>query len=504
MTPRCRGARFWGTILGLLASWGTAFGQVAESDRPNVLLIMVDDLNDWIGCYEGHPQAETPNLDRLARRGVQFTNAHCAAPLCNPSRAAIFSGCHPLRTGILANDDQDIRKTAPELVLLPEHFAAAGYETLGAGKLLHQSSRGLFQQGAFPHLRWSPFSPGDVLYSDAELPSKGTLAQRHHATLNGRAISLPLNGMPSDRLRNSPQGESFDWGPLPVADRDMGDGQIAEWAAARLHEPRDKPFFLAVGFYRPHIPLFAPQQYFDRLPEDAVVLPDSPPDDLDDLPDFARTIALEADTAGLHASVIRHDQWRAATRAYLACVSFVDSQVGKLLDALDAGPHGRSTIVVLMSDHGWHLGEKRHWGKWTLWRTATRVPLIVALPRGRAGVRHDRPVSLLDVYPTLLDACRLPPRAGLDGRSLLPELRESGTVTSAAPVLCVRDRGNYALIGDEWHFIRYRDGSQELYAATDANQRDNLAGSPDYQAALTKLDQELNERLEAFAEQGGK
>ncbi|MBX3426212.1 MAG: sulfatase [Pirellulales bacterium] len=465
---------------------------------------MVDDLNDWIGCYDGHPQAETPNLDRLARRGVRFTNAHCAAPLCNPSRAAIFSGCHPLRTGVLANDEQDIRSAAPELVLLPEHFAAAGYETLGAGKLLHQSSRGLFQKGSFPHLRWSPFSPGDVRYSDAELPSKGTLAQRHQATLKGQTISLPLNGMPSDRLRGSPQGESFDWGPLPVTDRDMGDGQIAEWAAARLREPRDKPFFLAVGFYRPHIPLFAPQQYFDRLPEETVVLPHSPADDLDDLPAFAREIALEADTAGLHASVLRHDQWRAATRGYLACVSFVDSQVGKLLDALDAGPHGQSTIVVLMSDHGWHLGEKQHWGKWTLWRTATRVPLVIALPRGREGVGSDRPVSLLDVYPTLLDACRLPPRAGLDGRSLLPELRESGAASSVAPVLCVRDRGNYALIGSEWHFIRYRDDSQELYAAADANQWENLAGSPDHQEVLATLNRELNERLEAFPEQVGK
>jgi arylsulfatase A-like enzyme len=469
---------------------------VSAAPKPNVLFIAVDDLNDWLGCLGGHPQAKTPNMDRLAKRGMLFSNAHCAAPLCNPSRAAVFSGRQPFETGVFANDEANIRKLHPDLPLIPQHFKAAGYRTFGTGKLLHSSSKGLFDDEFFPEQRWSPFDAKQVNYTDTELPSKGTANPRHVTTLKGREIVLPLNRMPSDRAPDSPAGESFDWGPLDVDDADMGDGQVAMWAVERLAKQHDQPFFLGVGFYRPHIPLFAPKKYFDLYDGVNIQLPEVKADDLDDLSEAARKIALEADTAGAHATVVKYNQWQAAVKAYLACVSFVDAQVGKLLDALDAGPNAANTVIMLWGDHGWHLGEKQHWGKWTGWERATHVPLIVAparnadasLPR---GAKCAEPVSLLDLYPTLIELCALPSLDGLAGQSLVPLLKNPAQQTGRA-VLTTFDKGNYSVTGARWHYIRYADGSEELYdRGTDPHEWTNLAAKPEHAAQKAALAKQL-------------
>lgn len=469
----------------------------AAAPRPNVLFIAVDDLNDWITPLGGHPQVRTPNLDRLAKRGVMFANAHCAAPLCNPSRAAVFSGRQPFETGVFANDEANIRTARPDLTLIPQHFQRAGYRTFGTGKLLHSSSRGLFDEDLFPEQqRWGPFGPRQVNYTDTELPSKGTANPRHITMLKGREVVLPLNRMPSDRAPDSPAGESFDWGPLDVDDADMGDGQIAAWAAERLAKAQDKPFFLGVGFYRPHIPLFAPKKYFDLYDGVNIQLPAVKADDLDDLSEAARKIALEAETAGAHATVLKYNQWPAAVKAYLACVSFVDAQVGRLLDALDAGPHAANTVIVFWSDHGWHLGEKQHWGKWTGWERATHVPLIVAPPRNAAaslqhGAKCAEPVSLLDLYPTLIELCALPPLAGLAGQSLVPLLKNPAQFTGRV-VLTTFDKGNYSVTGARWHYIRYADGSEELYdRENDPHEWTNRARDPKHAAQKTALAKSL-------------
>ena len=187
----------------------TLVAHAAAPTRPNVLFIAVDDLNDWIGPLRGHPQVKTPHLDRLASRGITFTNAHCAAPLCNPSRAAVFSGHQPFQTGILANDEKAIRTARPDAVLLPQHFQQAGYRTYGTGKLLHQKGPGLCETEFYPEQRWSPFTPEAVNYTAAELPSKASADPQHHTVLKGRPVVLPLNRMPSDRAAASPGGESF-------------------------------------------------------------------------------------------------------------------------------------------------------------------------------------------------------------------------------------------------------------------------------------------------------
>lgn len=480
------------TVLLLLSAIAAGADETAQRSpgRPNVLFIAIDDLNDWIGCLGGHPQARTPNLDRLAKRGVLFRHAHCAAPLCNPSRAAVFSGHQPFETGVFANDETNIRQIRPDLVLIPQHFKQAGYRTFGTGKLLHQTSRGLFDEDFFPDQRWSPLAPRQVEYTADELPSKGTADPRHVTQFRGQTLVLPLNRLPSDRAPHTKAGESFDWGPFAADDADMGDGQIAAWAAERLTRSHEQPFFLGVGFYRPHIPLFAPQKYFALYSGVEIKLPAVQDGDLADLSETARQRALEADTAGAHATVVKFEQWKAAVRAYLACVAFVDAQVGKLLDALEAAPHANNTVVVLWGDHGWHLGEKQHWGKWTGWQRATHVPLIVAPPRGdstsgyQIGANCAEPVSLIDLYPTLIEMCGLPARDGLSGKSLVPLLREPAKVTDRT-VITTFDRGNYSVMGSRWHYIRYADGNEELYdLESDPHEWTNLGQDPKH--ALTR------------------
>jgi len=457
-----------------------------QAEKPNVLFIGIDDLNDWIGCLNGHPQVQTPNIDRLAKRGVLFTNAHCAAPACNPSRAALFSGKMPYHTGVWSNSSPRLPQHRPSLVLLPQAFRTAGYLTLGTGKLLHggpKSNRRLFERGYFPEQRWSPFTRQLVEYTADELPSKATDQPRHIVAQAGRAPAvLPLNRMPSDRAPTTASGESFDWGPVDVGDADMGDAQITDWAISQLRKSSGKPFLLCVGYYRPHIPLWAPRRYFEMYPPDKVQLPPFLSNDLQDLSDVAQHWALEPVTAGAHTTVVRHQQWRDAVSAYLACVSFIDHQVGRLIDALDASPAAANTVIVLWSDHGWHLGEKQHWGKWTGWERSTRVPLIIVQARdgndARAGTRCAQPVGLVDLYPTLSELCALETPEDLDGRSLVPLLLDPNAETGRA-VVTTFDKGNVTLRTNRWRYIHYSDGSEELYDhAADPNEWRNLGEDP--------------------------
>ena len=473
-----------------------------SDDRPNVLFIVVDDLNDWIGCLKGHPQALTPNMDRLAARGVVFTNAHCVASACNPSRAAVFSGQMPDVTGVWSNRSRRIHQLQPDKILLPMAFSKAGYRTLGTGKLLHGGSgkKNTFDEFAGFEQRWSPFSRNAVQYAADELPTKGTDNPRHVLIdAQGHEVILPLNGMPSDRKPESHDGESFDWGPIDVPHSAMGDTQITDWAIERIKAGFDSPFFLGVGYYRPHIPLWAPKKYFTRFVESPGILPTVHRDDLDDLSDIGKQWALEAITAGSHATVVRFQQWRAAVEAYLACVTYVDDEIGRLLNALEDSGFANNTIVVLWSDHGWHLGEKEHWGKWTGWERSTRVPLIVVPPRNLsnrfapAGSRCAQPVSLIDMFPTLAELCNVKTPDNLDGHSLVPLLRNPNRKTDRA-VLTTFDPGNASLRTDRWRYVRYTDGSDELYdLQSDPNEWDNLAGMRRYAEQVRAMRSKLEE-----------
>jgi len=419
----------------------------SRSKSLNVLFIAVDDLNDWVGCLAGHPQTRTPNLDRLAARGVLFTNAYCAAPACNPSRAALMTGIRPASSGVYHNSQP--WRSSPVLknaVTLPQHFRNHGYQTMGSGKIYHD---------AFPDpVSWDYFWPA----LDRQKPA------------DPLPPNQPINGLPNPG--------HFDWGPLASGKQEMGDWQVSDWVIAELKKSHDKPFFLACGFFRPHLPWYVPQEYFDRFPLQDVLLPETKSDDLDDIPEAGRKIAH---AEGDHARVIRYDQWRQAVRGYLASINFMDECLGRVLNALDHSAYCDNTAIVLWSDHGWHLGEKLHWRKFALWEEATHNVLLFSIPGlTKADGRCSTPVSLLDIYPTLLNVCGLTARPELHGQSLVPLLQDPNT-TREQPALTTHGRNNHSLRSSRWRYIRYKDGSEELY---DHDRDDlewcNLAMDPQY------------------------
>ncbi|MBX6312152.1 MAG: sulfatase [Isosphaeraceae bacterium] len=391
-------------------------------NRPNVLFVAIDDLNDWTGFLDGHPGTKTPNLDRLAARGEIFTRAYCSAPACNPSRASLLCGVRPSTSGVYHND-QPWRPVLRDAVTLPQHFMAAGYEVVAGGKLFHNS------------------------YND--------LASWQHYEKTGphpEPERKPVNGIPN--------AAHFDWGPVDVSDDEMGDARVIRWAANYLSRSHDKPFFLAVGLIRPHLPWYVPRTYFDRFPLSEIVLPTVKEDDLDDIPPLGLKMARPE---GDHRRVVQARQWEKAVQGYLASIHFADAMIGRLLQALDASPDAQNTIVVLWGDHGWHLGEKKHWRKFALWEEATRVPLIIVAPGWtRPGTRCERTVSLLDLYPTLIELCGLPPKKGLEGDSIARLLKDPAAEWDR-PVVTTHGRGNHAVRSERWRYIRYNDGTEELY-----------------------------------------
>jgi len=463
---------------------------LSATEKPNVLLISIDDLNDWVGYMGGHPQALSPNMDKLANRGVAFLDAHCTSPLCNPSRSSLLSGLREEKTGVF-NNGQKFKFEKFEL--LPQYFAKNGYVTYGSGKIHHQKKNSLmFQHAINPEQRWSPFQESKaVLYTKGELPSKGTDNPRH-LIKNGPGAKdyvLPFNRMPSDRKPNNKSGESFDWQSFNLPDNAFGEGIVADWTIDKLKaHDKSKPFFLGVGFYRPHIPLYAPKKYFDLYPLDKVQLPKVLENDIDDLSEVGKKWALEAITAGSHATTIKHGEWKKAVQAYLACVSFVDAQIGKVLNYLDNSPYADNTIIVLFSDHGWHLGEKQHWGKWTGWNDSTSVPFIIVPPGSKKSENCKQPVSLLDIYPTLVEMAGLPPKQ-LDGISLANLVKKPKATTNRA-IRILFNKGNFALVNSDWRYIRYKEGEEELYnRKQDPHEFHNLAGKAEYKEVLEKMRQ---------------
>jgi arylsulfatase A-like enzyme len=439
-----------------LAALG-ASAVAATPAKPNVLFIAIDDLNDWIGCLGGHPQAKTPHLDRLAAMGTLFTNAHCAAPLCNPSRAALMTGIRPSSSGVYTNN-QPWRKSKAlaNAVTLPQHFAAHGYRSIGSGKIFHD--------GYPDAASWDEFYPS-------------------------KAKQKPADPLPPRASMNGLRAANLDWAPLTVADESMGDYQVVDWVIQQMNAKPEQPLFLACGIYKPHLPWHVPQKYFDLFPLDSIVLPKINGDDLDDVPPIGRKFAKpETD----HKLITEAGQWKQAVQAYLACIAFADAQLGRLLDAYDKSAFKQNSVIVLWSDHGWHLGEKLHWRKFSLWEEATHNVLMVVAPGlTKPGSRCDRTVSLMDIYPTLVDLCGLPPRAGLEGVSLRPLLANAKAAWDR-PAVTTYFRNNHSVRTEEWRYIRYEDGTEELYdRKKDPLEWKNLAAEPKLEPVKQKLAQWL-------------
>lgn len=419
----------------------------AESvSSPNILFVAVDDLNDWVQPLGGHPQVKTPNFERLAKRGIVFANAHCQSPLCNPSRTSLLTGLRPTTTGVYALQPS-IRQVPgfKDVVSLPMALAAGGYKTLSTGKIWH----------------------------DAYPEPAGRKPETEFAVWGLHGSHGPF---PKEKLVKTPSSmAAVDWGVFPEGDETLGDFQVASWAIDRLRSGLEEPFFLGVGFRRPHVPCFAPQKWFDLYPENELQMPLVRPDDRVDLPKFADYLHWDLPEPRL-AWLQRENQWKNLVRSYLATISYMDAQLGRLLDALDASGHADDTIVVLWSDHGWHLGEKGITGKNTLWERSTRVPMIWAGPGITPGSRCDEPVELLDIYPTLLELAGLPARPTLEGLSLAPQLKHAAT-PRLKPAITTHGPGNHGVRTRNWRYVRYADGSEELYdMKADPNEWQNLAG----------------------------
>jgi len=472
----------------LAASFGSAMAthsadQVKNISSPNILFIAIDDLNDWVGCYKGHPQVQTPFIDSLAKRGTIFTEAHCPAPVCGPSRAAIMSGMATVRNGVYSNN-ASYPKRLPDAESMPEYLRRHGYRTLGAGKLFHGGNK--YPEGAFDDYAPKAEKPYP---SEALLSSKQTPV--YEFQYGDKIIKFPLNGMRADRVWRDKH--SFDWGPLDLPDHEFLDAKTVAWAIKRLKKPLDKPLFLGVGFHLPHQPLYAPKRFHDLYPPDTIVLPPVKKGDLDDLSEAGKDYALIPATAGKHASVVKHKQWKNAVSSYLATVSFVDHLIGRLLVALDSSPLKNNTWIVLWSDHGYHLGEKEHWGKATGWYRATRVPLMIIPPKAysgngfKPGSHCDLPVNLLDLFPTITEIAGLPRKEGLDGNSLLPLLKNP-KAKWAKHTVTTFGRGNHAITTERWRYIQYFDGTSELYdRRQDPNEWTNLAGNPEYRKQVERM-----------------
>jgi arylsulfatase A-like enzyme len=425
----------------------------ALAGKPNVVLIGIDDLNDWIGCLDTHPQVRTPHIDRLAASGTLFTNAHCQAPVCNPSRTSMVTGLRPTTTGVygLAPWFRSVPELR-QLVSMPQAFHGAGYHTALVGKIYH----------TFPPKkdRAAEFDEYGPPCNFGPLPKKKL-----------------VEGISEHRL--------VDWGVYPEKDEQQNDWEIASWAVDFLGRDHEQPFFLGVGFGRPHVPCFASQAWFDLYPDETLKMPPILDGDRDDVPEFAWYLNWRLPEPRL--KLLRDQgEWRNLVRSYLASVSFVDSQVGRVLDALHESSAADNTLVVLFSDHGWHLGEKDISGKNTLWERSTRVPLIFSGRGIDARQRSRQPAELLDIYPTLVDLAGLDPVEGLEGLSLRPQLENPDT--PRRPAITTHNPGNHSVCDERWRYIRYGDGSEELYdRENDPNEWHNLAGKAEHADVIKRL-----------------
>ncbi len=454
------GPRRWDRILFVFALLNVGVSSAGEP-RPNVLFVAVDDLNHWVGHLDGHPGTRTPNIDRLASEGATFSRAYAAAPLCNPSRVSLLTGVMPAHSGVYGNFEE-LRERLPDAVTLPQYFRRHGYSVKGAGKIFHRSL------------------PGDDDAWDEYFASwKSTLKK------NDAEKETP----PQKKTKFTKEGMWAPWGPLDADDSEMIDAQNADRIIAQLNGEHDKPFFLAYGTHQPHLSWEVPRKYFEMHPRDSVVLPKVIDNDLDDIPRFGRRLAAEvldisndidhAAPGGDHANVLKYNQWEAAVQGYLASISFADAQVGRVLDALAESPHADNTIVALWGDHGYHLGQKEHWRKHTLWEDGLRTTLVISAP-GTAGrdVRSDRVVSLVDLYPTLIELAALDPREGLDGQSLVPLLKRPD-LPWPRPAVSTYGFQNHSIRTERWRYIRYHDGTEELYDHdADPYEWTNLAVEP--------------------------
>jgi arylsulfatase A-like enzyme len=429
----------------------TAATVVLAADRPNVLFIAVDDLNDWVGCLGGNPQAKTPNIDALAARGVNFTRAYCACPVCNPSRTALMVGLRSSTTGVYSNGiDRRDSPVAMSVVPLNTHFHKQGYYVAAAGKIYHGDGD---QFG-----EWDDYA-------------------------RTRGGDLP----PAAGASGGVGGIRF--APVDARDEQMHDYHTVSYCIEQLQRKHDKPFFLACGLHKPHMAWNVPQKYYDMFPLSSIELPKVIAGDLDDVPPAGVRMARPE---GDHAEMLKSGRWKEAVQGYLAAGAFCDAMVGRLMEAFDRSAYKDNTIIVFWGDHGWHLGEKEHWRKFALWEESTRAPLFFIAPGvTKANSKCERTVDFMSIYPTLCELAGLEVPKHNEGVSVLPLLKDPAAAWQT-PALTTHGRNNHAVRTERWRYIRYADGGEELYDhSVDPMEWKNLASD----AALASVKSELAKHL---------
>lgn len=431
------------------------FEREAEKNvQPSILFVIVDDLNDFIEPLGGHPQAITPNFNALAGRGTLFTNAHATSTVCNPSRVALLSGIRPTRSGVYGNSEE-LRQSPllRNMNTMPEHFRRKGYRAVGAGKIFHSAEPGA----------WAEYFPSKTDHRPNDPRPSGLLS------------GVP--GLPSN----------FDFGPMNVSDGEMGDYKVATWIRNWLLDRKASqgPAFVACGFFRPHLPLHVPSKHFRPWRTTDLEVPLVLNSDLDDVPNSALNASIRADE---HGQIRDAGRWKKAVHAYLAAVRFADAQLGRVLAALDESEIARNTIIVVCSDHGWHLGEKRSWRKNTLWEESTRVPLLVVAPGVTTpGTRCDEAVSLLDIFPTLVDLAGFNIPSRLDGTSLLPQLVNPDEKRDE-PAITSRSFGAHSIRTERYRLTDRPGNNDEFYdLSMDPNEWFNLIDHSDYADVIEDL-----------------
>ena len=431
-----------GLLLALLGTVQDGALRAAEA-RPNVLFIALDDLNHWVGYLGRNRQTSTPNIDRLAKRGVRFTRSYCAAPVCNPSRAALMSGLRPFTSGVYENNDDWRPFIAPELTL-PNTFRKAGYFVGGSGKIYH---------GSYDRQSdWDDY----------------------------------LTGVKPDPKPTGDTGVGgIKFAPLDSNDDELREWHIVNYGIEQMQKQHDKPFLLTIGLHKPHMPWNVPRKYYDLHPLDEIELPPTAPDDLADIPPAGLKMARPE---GDHRAMLESGRWKEAVQAYLAAISYADAMVGRLIDGLDASEYKDNTIIVLWGDHGWHLGEKEHWRKFALWEEATRAPLIWVVPGvTKPDTVCERTVDFMSLYPTLTDLAGIPTPAHVEGKSIR-KLLEDPQAEWKEPALTTHELKNHAVRSEGWRYIRYANGDEELYDETnDPYEWKNLAADPSYAATKAAL-----------------
>lgn len=447
----------------------TAFtGALKAQEKPyNVLFIAIDDLNDYVSLLQNYPGLKTPNLEKFAKTAITFTNAYTAAPACNPSRAAILTGKSPVNTGMYENGDFFQNSSqAMAATMMPEHFKQNGYRTMWSGKLFHTSN--------LPEISRPTPERMKAMWDDSEGHDGG------YGPFPAKDRSKELSGF-------------FNYQPWNGPEQDFPDIVNGDLTIMRLEQNHDKPFFMAYGLYRPHNPWTAPKRFFDMYPLDQVQLPEVPDNDLDDIPAVGREWVRNGDR-------LKHikelNEWKPIVRAYMACISFMDYSLGRVLDTLDKSPYRDNTIVILWADHGFHMGEKHHFTKFALWEQTTHTLLMARIPGVKGGQLRSQPVNLLDLYPTLVDYCNLPAvPGGLDGISIRPVI-ENASYEREQPSMTFFQGGSVGMRSKDWRYIRYHDGGEELYdSKKDPREWHNLAGDEQYKGVIDGFKQWLPERI---------